>query len=404
MSTAPHPALRRLWTEATAADRAIREICVLQHAWDWAIDSTLDLPILDSDELVRPLFEFGAFEPPIAEALDRIRAEREPTEDPDQIAIHQLPSQPKDADSPRETWSLPPKREVTPARRAAFDSPPASHQTKTETFATGAQPGEPHRRDVPERSDRRAPLSPFETRSVLDHKVREDIRDVEGATGKRLSNKSIPVKPAKPAITLEAIANRLANSARVETSTLEANVPQAVDRVPMHSVDATATRSNFVSIPNAEKVSRPSISADGLTVVGEKKTDGDTASRSGLFDQILGRAVERYARAARERQIGAEDVSSKPVSGEPLLALQAGPGQSPHDFPRTGLQRLAARARPSAGLLAEESRWPQQPEMASFAAATCFSSIESAEFATHLETLLRREMTRHGINAEDLQQ
>jgi hypothetical protein len=122
-----------------------------------------------------------------------------------------------------------------------------------------------------------------------------------------------------------------------------------------------------------------------------------------LFDKVLSAAIERV-RSASQRQLS-EDISSDPVSRESESVLQRDPREPQPNFPRTGLQRLAARAFQNAVAPAsEEIRSQREPEFAEFAPAQSFSAKESAEFASQLSLLLRQEMARHGISLEDLEQ
>src|SRR6185503_6868610 len=119
--------------------------------------------------------------------------------------------------------------------------------------------------------------------------------------------------------------------------------------------------------------------------------------QGGLFEQVLSAAVERV-RSTRQPQVGEEPISSGDASREREPVLQRAPLQSQQNFPRTGLQRLAARAFQNAGTAAEEIRSPSEPEFAAFAPAQSSRGIESAEFASHLRMLLHQEMARHGIS------
>jgi hypothetical protein len=67
------------------------------------------------------------------------------------------------------------------------------------------------------------------------------------------------------------------------------------------------------------------------------------------------------------------------------------------------LARLAATAILNGGRPAREIRATQERDFASFAAATCFADSEGAQFAAHLNTLLRQEMLRYGIALEDFE-
>jgi hypothetical protein len=391
MSTAPHPALRKLWIEAAAAGRAMREICLLQHAWDPVIDSALDLPIFYSDELVQPLIQFSAFEPPIDEALARLRAERDSHQSSEPTAIHQLYSPAGGVYSRREKagLSLPSEVDPTPRKLAASNNPAASHQRKTETFSTVARLAESHKMGVADRPGRSEPGSLPETVSISDHKVRGDVREVERGIRNLASSDTSRSIPDTRALTREAFAKVVTNSAS-----------RPVDPVSVAPIEAAASSSSFKSIPHGEEPGRAPLDAETVRVT----VSGDTAKHGNLFEQVLGAAVERLARSTRQRQAGEQLTSSETVSGEPELVLQRDPPQSRHYFPRTGLQRLAARALQSAGRPAEKIRSSRESEFASFLPATCFSSIESAEFASHLSTLLRQEMARHGIGLEDLEQ
>jgi hypothetical protein len=376
MSTAPHPAFSRLWIEAAAAGRTMRKMASLQSAWNSVMEPTLALPLLDSEELVQPLMEFGAFGPPIDEALARIDAKRDSNPRSEPVATHQPQSSSSGGGAQRAqtSRSLPFAGEPTLTRRTISKNPAATQQTKTETLPAIARLVESHREGAADNSRPGGSVPRLGTVPPVDNSVRRNLREVERQIRTSISN-----NPSE--ITRE-------------------NTRQ-LDRVPLASVENAASRSSFISIP--QESARAWLDADAARVPGRKKVGGEQATHGDLFEKVLGLAVERV-RSTRQQQVSEEPISSAAVSREHESVLQRDPPQSRRTFPRTGLQRLAARAFQSAGAPAEEIRSPSDAECAAFSPAQSFRGMESAEFALHLRMLLHREMARHGISLEDLEQ
>ena len=376
MSTAPHPAFSRLWIEAAAAGRAMRKMDSLQSAWNSVIEPSLDLPILDSEELWQPLMEFGAFGPPIDKALARIDAERDSNRHPEPAAIHQphFSSSGGDAQRDQTSRSLPFATEPTLTRLTTSNNPAASQQTKSETLSAIARLVESHQEGAADNSRPGGSVPRLGTVPPVDHSVRRDVREVERQVRTSISNNP--------------------------SGTTRENTRRP-DRVPAASVETAASRSSFTS--TVQEPDRASLDADATRVAGKKKVGGEQATHGDLFEKVLGAAVERV-RATPQQQVAEGPISSAAVSRERESVLQRDPSQSQQNFPRTGLQRLAARAFQNAGAPAEETRSSSEPEFAVFAPAQSFSGMESAEFALHLRMLLHQEMARHGISLEDLEQ
>jgi hypothetical protein len=380
MSTAPHPAFRRLWIEAAAAGRAMRKMGSLQSAWNSVIEPTLDLPILDSEELVQPLIEFGAFGPPIDEALARIDAERDSNRRPEPAATYQPHSLSSVGDAHRDQAgrSLPFATEPTLTRLTTWNNPAVRQQTKTETLSPIARLVESHQEAAPDNSRPGGSVPRLGTVPSVEDNVRRDVREVERRLRTSISN-------SPSGISRETVANDV----------------RQLDRVPAASIETAASRSSRVSIPQAP--ARAALDAVPARVAGKKKVISEQAKHGDLFEQVLGAAVERV-RSTRQQQVREEPISSETVSRERESVLQRDIPQSQQNFPQTGLQRLLAAQAFHSGGRTEEIRSPSEPEFAAFAPAQSFSGMESAEFASHLRMLLRQEMARHGISLEDLEQ
>ncbi|HXT39105.1 MAG TPA: hypothetical protein VN887_03690 [Candidatus Angelobacter sp.] len=381
MNAAPHPALSRLWIEAAAAGRAMRKLSSLQSAWHSLMESTLELPILNSEESVLPLIEFGAFGPPIDEALARIDAQRDSNGRPEPAATHQPHSSSSGGDAHRDqtSRSFPLANAPTLARLTTSTNPAVSQQTKTETLSAIARLVESHKEAAADNSRPGGSVPRLGTAPSVDNRVRRHVREVE-----RRIRTSIFNNPS--GITRETAANDV----------------RQLDRVPAASDATAASKSSLISIPQAP--ARASLDAEAARVAGKKKVGGEQAPRSDLFEQVLGAAVERVRSARQQQPLREETISSETVSRERESVLQRDPPHSQQNFPRTGLQRLAARTFQSGGGPAKEFRSPSEPDFAAFAAAQSFSGLESTEFASHLRLLLHQEMARHGISLEDLEQ
>jgi len=369
MSTAPHPAFSRLWTEAAAAGRAMRKMGSLQSAWNSIMEPTLDLPILDSEELVQPLMEFGVFGPPIDKALARFDAERDSNRHSEPAATHQphFSSSGTGAQHNKISRSFTLATKPTLTRLTTSNNLAAPQQTRTETFSAIARLVESHKEGTADNSRPGGSVTRLETVPPVDHTVRTVVREVQSQTRTSISN---------------------------NPSGITRENTRQLDRVPLASVETAASKSSFISIP--QQPARASLDADPARVGREQATHG------GLFEQVLTAAVERV-RSTRQPQVGEGHISSEGASREREPALQRDSFQSQKNFPRTGLQRLAAQAFQSAGAPAEEIRSPSEPG-AAFTPAQSLGGIESAEFASHLRMLLRQEMARHGISLEDLEQ
>jgi hypothetical protein len=354
----------------------MRKMASLQSVWNSVMEPTLDLPILASEELVQPLIEFGAFGPPIDEALARIDAERDPNRHSEPAATHQphFSSSGGDAQRDQTNRSLTLATEPTLKRLTTSNSPAATQQTRTETLSAIARLVDSHKEGAADNSRPRGSVPRLGTVPPVDNTVRTDVREVERQTRTSISN---------------------------NPSGITRENKRQLDRVPVASVETAASRSSFISIP--QEPTRASLDADAARVAGRRKVGGEQAAHGDLFEKVLGAAVERV-RSTRQPQVGEEPNSSAIVSREHESVVQRDSPQSRRTFPRTGLQRLAARAFQSAGAPAEEIRSPSEREFAAFAPAQSSRGMESAEFALHLRMLLHREMARHGISLEDLEQ
>ncbi|HKB67949.1 MAG TPA: hypothetical protein VKC61_18970 [Pyrinomonadaceae bacterium] len=392
MSTAPHPAFRRIWIEAAAAGRAMRKMSSLQSAWNSVMEPTLDLLILDSEELLQPLIEFDAFRLPIDEALARIEAERDSNRHLESVATNQphFSSSGGDAHRDQTKRSLPFAGEPTLTRltRSGFSSriasartsnnPAATQQTKTETLSAIARLVESHKQGAADDSRPGGSVPRLGTVPTVDNSVHRDVREVERQIRTSISN----------------------NPSEITRESAATDVRQ-LDRDSAASVETAASRSSFISI--SQEPARASLDADAARVAGKKRVGDEQATHGDLFEKVLGGAVERV-RSRRQQQVPEEPISSEAVSRERESVLQKDPPQTQQNFPRTGLQRLAARALQIAGAPAEEIRSPGEREFAAFSPAQSFSGMESVEFALHLRMLLHQEMARHGISLEDLEQ